>query len=71
LYLVEHLRVAQYDHAVFCTCDGHVQSARVFQEADARSFVTAYAGDDDVVLLSALVSVNRRDLDFLVIIGVF
>jgi len=60
-----YLRIADDDDAVAGARHGHVEAARVVQEADTLVLVGAHARHDDQVLLATLERVHRRDLNFL------
>ena len=68
--LVEDLGVPEDDHAVLGPGDGDVEAPGVLEEADAGPLVGPHTGHDDVVLLPALVAVDRCDLYFLVVVGI-
>mmetsp|Transcript_4907 Transcript_4907/g.13793 ORF Transcript_4907/g.13793 Transcript_4907/m.13793 type:complete len:216 (-) Transcript_4907:1037-1684(-) len=64
--LPQHLRVPAHDEPVLRPGEGHVEAARVVQEADPLVLVRSHAGEEDEVLLPALEAVDARDLDLLV-----
>lgn len=69
--LVEYFCVSEDDHAIFCSGYCHVQPTRIFEETYAWTFVGSHTRDYYVVLLTALVTINRGYLNFFVVIRVF
>lgn len=65
-YLRQHLGVTKDHQAIACTRECHIETPRVIKETDSLMFVGTHAGEDDVILFSALERVDRRHFDFFI-----
>lgn len=65
-YLAQDSGVAENDQAILCSGQRNVETSRVVQEPDALVLVAPDTGQNDVVLLSALESINAGNFDLLV-----
>ena len=61
----QHFWIANDNNAVARSRQGHVQAARIVQEADALVLVRAHARHDDKVLLSTLKGIHASNFNIL------
>ena len=64
--LREHFGVSKDDHPKLGTSQCHVKSSRVVEETNTRGLIGSDTTEKDVILFSALETVNRGYFDFLV-----
>jgi hypothetical protein len=66
----KNFRIAKNHKAILCAGQSHIQTARIVQETNTWGFIASDTRKKNEVFLSALETVNRSDLDFLIELGI-
>lgn len=66
LYLGQKTGIAKYDQSILGTSECNIESPRVAQESDTLMFVASDTTENNVLLFSALESIDTCYLDLLV-----
>lgn len=68
--MIQYFSISNDNHTIFCSCNGNVQSSWIFQKPNSRALIWSYTRNDDVILLSSLISINRSNFELFVIIWI-
>jgi hypothetical protein len=70
IYPVENTRITNHNHPILRPGNSHIEPSGIIQEADARHLVRPHTGNNNIILLPALIPIHRRNLNLLIEIGV-